>query len=38
VKKALAGEQVPGDVAVPTLVLTKEVLEGSKEPMLEYVK
>jgi len=38
VKKALAGEQVPGDVAVPTLVLTKEVLEGGKEPMLEYVK
>lgn len=25
-------------VAVPTLVLTKEVLEGGKEPMLEYVK
>ncbi len=25
-------------IAVPTLVLTKEVLEGGKEPMLEYVK
>ena len=38
VKKALAGEAVPADVAVPTLVLTKEVLEAGKEPMLEYVK
>jgi ABC-type sugar transport system substrate-binding protein len=38
VKKALAGETVPGDVAVPTLVLTKEVLEAGKEPMLEFVK
>jgi D-allose transport system substrate-binding protein len=38
VKKALAGETVPADVAVPTLVLTKEVLEAGKEPMLEYVK
>lgn len=25
-------------IAVPTLVLTKDVLEGGKEPMLEYVK
>ena len=38
VKKAMAGETVPADVAVPTLVLTKEVLEAGKEPMLEYVK
>lgn len=38
VKKALAGETVEADVAVPTLVLTKEVLEAGKEPMLEYVK
>ena len=38
VKKALAGESVPADVAVPTLVLTKEVLEANTEPMLEYVK
>ena len=38
VKKALAGETVRADVAVPTLVLTKEVLEAGKEPMLEYVK
>ncbi len=38
VKKALAGEQVPPDVAVPTLVLTKELLEAGTEPMLQYVK
>lgn len=38
VKKALAGETVPGDIAVPTLVLTKEVLGAGKEPMLQYVK
>lgn len=38
VKKALAGEAVPGDIAVPTLVLTKDVLDAGKEPMLQYVK
>ncbi|MCT8997535.1 sugar ABC transporter substrate-binding protein [Chelativorans intermedius] len=38
VKKALAGEEVPADIAVPTLVLTKEVLDAGTEPMLEYVK
>lgn len=38
VKKALAGEDVPADIAVPTLVLTKEVLDAGTEPMLEYVK
>lgn len=38
VKKAIAGESVPGDVAVPTLVLTKEVLDANTEPMLQYVK
>ncbi len=38
VKKAIAGEAVQADVAVPTLVLTKDVLEAGKEPMLEYVK
>lgn len=37
-KKALAGESVPADIAVPTLVLTKEVLDAKTEPMLEYVK
>lgn len=38
VKKAIGGEAVPGDVAVPTLVLTKDVIEAGKEPMLQYVK
>ncbi|MHA6686669.1 sugar ABC transporter substrate-binding protein [Mesorhizobium sp. A556] len=38
VKKSLAGEEVPADVAVPTLVLTKELLEAGTEPMLQYVK
>lgn len=38
VKKAIAGETVQADIAVPTLVLTKEVLETGSEPMLQYVK
>ncbi|TIU28952.1 MAG: sugar ABC transporter substrate-binding protein, partial [Mesorhizobium sp.] len=38
VKKALAGEKVEESVAVPTLVLTKDVLDAGKEPMLQYVK
>ncbi|MCT7377803.1 substrate-binding domain-containing protein [Chelativorans salis] len=38
VKKALAGEEVPSDIAVPTLVLTQEVLDDGSEPLLEYVK
>lgn len=38
VKKAVAGETVEADIAVPTLVLTREVLEAGTEPMLEYVK
>ena len=38
VKKAIAGDTVPADIAVPTLVLTKEVLDAGKEPMLEFVK
>ncbi len=37
-KKALAGEKVPEFIYVPTLVLTKAVLEAKKEPMLQYVK
>ena len=36
--KALAGETLPEFVDVPTLVLTKEVIEANKEPMLQYVK
>jgi len=38
VKKALAGDKVEESIAVPTLVLTKEVIDAGKEPMLEYVK
>jgi len=37
-KKALAGEKVDEFTFVPTLVLTKDVLEAKKEPMLQYVK
>jgi len=37
-KKVLAGEKVDEFTFVPTLVLTKEVLEAKKEPMLQYVK
>lgn len=38
VKKAIAGEAVQAEIAVPTLVLTKEVLDAGTEPMLEFVK
>jgi hypothetical protein len=34
----LAGEKVPEMTYVPTLVLTKDVIESKKDPMLEYVK
>jgi ABC-type sugar transport system substrate-binding protein len=37
-KKLLAGGKVDETTFVPTLVLTKEVLEAKKEPMLEFVK
>jgi ABC-type sugar transport system substrate-binding protein len=37
-KKALAGETVPEFDYVPTVILTKEVIEANKEPMLQYVK
>lgn len=37
-KKALAGETVPENIAVPTMVLTKDVLDAGTEPMLQYVK
>ena len=37
-KKVIAGEKVDEFTFVPTLVLTKEVLEAKKEPMLQYVK
>src|SRR3984957_14897768 len=38
VKKALAGDKVQETINVPTLVLTKEVIEANKDPMLQYVK
>lgn len=38
VGKVIAGEQVEAFIYVPTLVLTKDVLETGTEPMLEYVK
>jgi D-allose transport system substrate-binding protein len=38
VKKVLAGDKAPEMTYVPTLVLTKEVIEANKEPMLQYVK
>ena len=37
-KKTLAGEKVPEFNYVPTVILTKEVLEANKEPMLQYLK
>ena len=37
-KKALAGERLPEFIDVPTLVLTRDVIEANKEPMLQYVK
>ena len=38
VKKVLAGEKVPEMTYVPTLVLTKEVIEANKDPLLQYMK
>ena len=38
VKKVLAGGKVPVMTYVPTLVLTKQVLEANKDPLLQYVK
>jgi D-allose transport system substrate-binding protein len=37
-KKLLAGEKVDEFTYVPTFLLTKELLEAKKEPMLQYVK
>jgi len=37
-KKVLAGDKVDENIFVPTLVLTKAVLEEKKDPMLQYVK
>ncbi len=38
VQRALAGEDVPSNVDVPTMVLTQEILAAGTEPMLEFVK
>lgn len=38
VKKVIAGEKVPSFVTIPTLLLTKKVLEENKDPNLKYVK
>lgn len=38
VNKAIAGEKVEPYIAIPTLVLTEEMLDAGKEPMLRYVK
>jgi D-allose transport system substrate-binding protein len=37
-KQVLAGEKAPEMTYVPTLVLTKDVIEAKKDPMLQYVK
>ncbi|WP_343116145.1 substrate-binding domain-containing protein [Ostreiculturibacter nitratireducens] len=38
VKVAVEGGEVSEQIIVPTLVLTKEVMDGGTEPLLEYVK
>ncbi len=38
VKAVVEGATVDHDLIVPTLVLTKEVMEAGTEPLLEYVK
>lgn len=38
VKKIIEGGKVDEVIYVPTLVLTKEVIDANKEPMLQYVK
>jgi ABC-type sugar transport system substrate-binding protein len=37
-KRVLAGDKLPEFVGVPTLVLTRDVIEANKEPILQYVK
>jgi D-allose transport system substrate-binding protein len=37
-QRVLAGETVSGEISVPTMVLTQEVLAAGTEPMLEFVK
>lgn len=38
VKMAIEGKDVEKQVIVPTLVLTKDVIEGGSEPLLEFVR
>lgn len=38
VKAAVEGETVPDQIIVPTLVLTKDVMDAGTEPLLEFVK
>jgi len=38
VKKAVDGDTVESEIIVPTLVLTKEVMDAGTEPLLEFVK
>jgi D-allose transport system substrate-binding protein len=38
VKKLLAGGKVDEQTYVPTLVLTKQVIDDNKDPLLQYVK
>lgn len=38
VKKAVAGDSVDNEIIVPTLVLTREVMDNGDEPLLEFVK
>ncbi|WP_306119450.1 MULTISPECIES: substrate-binding domain-containing protein [unclassified Roseitalea] len=38
VKMAVEGEEVEESIIVPTLVLTKDVMDAGTEPLLEYVK
>jgi len=38
VKVAVEGGDVPDQIIVPTLVLTKEVMDAGTEPLLEFVK
>ena len=38
VKKAVEGEAVEDRIVVPTLVLTKDVIDAGTNPLLEYVK
>lgn len=38
VARVVAGESVPESIAVPTLVITEEILADGSEPLLQYLK